>query len=153
MLFVNPLNYTLSELILNNYSSINCFLKHYSISIHFENDIEQIQCLSSDFSLILPEIDDKKYINGLNSLSTFLNPNKMFKPRPSSLWPWQNPKSIQILPQSNFSHWPRFECVRSIQFTMLERLDKGCIFLHFLQLELTNYIQFAFRKISTLFLN
>ena len=32
-----------------------------------------------------PEIDDKEYINGLKTLSTFLNPNKMFKPRPSSL--------------------------------------------------------------------
>ena len=68
----------------------------------------------------------------------------MFKPRPSSPWPGQNPKSIQILPQSHCSHWPRFGLGRSIQFTMLERLDKGCIFLYFFQLELTNYIQFAF---------
>ena len=100
-----------------------------------------------------PEIDNKEYINGLNTLSTFLNPNKMFKPRPSSPWPGQNPKSIQILPQSHCSHWPRFGLGRSIQFTMLETLDKGCIFLYFFQLELTNYIQFAFRKFPTLFQN
>ena len=35
--------------------------------------------LSWNFTWIPPEIDDTYYINGLNTLSSFKTPNKMFK--------------------------------------------------------------------------